>query len=142
MEQAASAPNLNIDSIGCQPTDQPGRWASAWRIKNLGDARAKIRAAWLPHDQFFSENRDYRPPLVVDSLGSIKLEIPVDCQETPGAKIENAFVILRLEYHQQEWRVFARQEVCVDEKGVPHPTCRSVTCQPVVDSGAADLSSG
>ena len=135
--EPASAPKLMIDGISCRSTEQPGRWNIVWRINNLGDTRAEIGAAWLPHDRFFSENREFNPPLLVDSLGSADLEIPVDCQEPPGATIENAFVILRLAYNLREWRVFARQEVYINSQGVPHATCRSVTCQLAGNSGSA-----
>ena len=126
----ADSPNLAVESLSCRPSAQPGSWVCGWRVTNLGETGAEIRAVWLPHDQFLSENREYQPPLLVESQGSVDLEIPVDCREPAGSTIDNAFVILRLEYYQRDWRIFARQEVKLDEKGVPQAMCRSVTWQP------------
>ena len=141
MDQVACAPNLNFETSGCRPTDRSSRWTTAWRVANLGHYTALILAAWLPHDQFMGENQEFQPPLEVPLLGCIDLEVTVECAEAPDTIIENAFVILRLAYCGREWRVYARQQVCLDSRGVPHANCQSVTCNPVggSDSGGSGL---
>ena len=138
MKQASRAdshpPDLGVEGIECRATDHPGRWIGVWRIHNRGDSSAEIAAVWLPHDRFFSDNQEYGPPLALESLGLVDLAVPVDCRETPGSVIDNAFVILRVAYHRREWRVFARQEVRIDKNGVPQAICLSVTCQPAGNS--------
>jgi hypothetical protein len=63
--------------------------------------------------------------------------VVVGCSEAAGTVIENAFVILRVAFLGREWRVFARQQVRVDNQGAPQATCQSVTCQPVGNPDSA-----
>ena len=124
-------PRIELEGMGCRPTRLPFNWTCSWRIRNLDDAPAKILTTWLPHDQFISENLEYQPPLDLPALGFTDLEMVVRCSEEAGTVIENAFVILRVAFRSREWRVFARQQVRVDNQGAPQATCQSVTCQPV-----------
>ena len=137
MEPANLQPRIELEGMGCRPTRRPFNWTCSWRIRNLHDAPAKILATWLPHDQFISENQEHQPPLDLPALGSIDLVVVVGCSEAAGTVIENAFVILRVAFHGSEWRVFARQQVRVDNQGAPQATCQLVTCQPVGDPDSA-----
>ena len=137
MEPANLQPRIELEGMGCRPTLRSFNWTCSWRIRNLVDAPAKILATWLPHDQFISENLEHQPPLDLPALGSIDLVVVVGCSEAAGTVIENAFVILRVAFHGSEWRVFARQQVRVDNQGAPQATCQLVTCQPVGDPDSA-----
>ena len=130
-------PRIEVEGKGCRPTPRPFNWTCTWRIRNLEDSPAQILTTWLPHDRFISENQEHHPPLDLPVLGSIDLEAVVRCSETAGTVIENAFVILRVAFRGSEWRVFARQEVRVDNQGAPQATCQLVTCQPVGNPDAA-----
>ena len=137
MEPANLQPRIELEGMGCRPTLRPFNWTCSWRIRNLVDAPAKILTTWLPHDQFISENQEHQPPLDLPALGSIDLVVVVGCSEAAGTVIENAFVILRVAFHGSEWRVFARQQVRVDNQGAPQATCQLVTCQPVGNPDSA-----
>ena len=137
MEPANLQPRIELEGMGCRPTRRPFNWTCSWRIRNLEDAPAKILTTWLPHDQFISENQEHQPPLDLPALGSIDLVVVVGCSEAVGTVIENAFVILRVAFRGSEWRVFARQQVRVDNQGAPQATCQLVTCQPVGDPDSA-----
>ena len=136
MDPANLEPNIQMEGKDCRPTGLPFQWICTWRIQNLGEAPATILGTWLPHDQFIGENQVHQPPLDLPASGSIVLDAVVRCSEAPGTVIENAFVILRVAYRSREWRIFARQQVRVDNQGAPRATCKSVTCQPVGDQGS------
>ena len=62
------------------------------------------------------------------------LELPVACQELPGARVENAFVILHLVRMGQTWRAFARHLITVDSAGAPQPHCQAISVHPMGDA--------
>lgn len=91
----------------------------------------EVQSAWLPHDKFFSERREFDPPLVLAGLETIYLELDVTCKRLPGEVVENTFLILGLLWQDQPWRVFARHLITVDSAGTPQHRCQSVTIQTV-----------
>ena len=66
---------------------------------------------------------------------SAQLELPVECDEPPGAVVENAFLILRVLSLGEPWRVFARLHVAFDDEGGPQATIEVVTAHPTTTSG-------
>jgi hypothetical protein len=45
--------------------------------------------------------------------------------------VENAFLILRVLWREQPWRIFARLRVVFDQHSVPENTIEVITTQPV-----------
>ena len=112
------------------------RWLVAWHIQNLGQQPLQLLAARLPHSRFRSKERelDPRPKLLPGE--NTRLEFLVACSEPPGTVVENAFLILRVLWLEEPWRVFARLRVVFDGQGEPQTTTEMVTLQPV---GFSDL---
>jgi hypothetical protein len=63
------------------------------------------------------------------------LELPVACHELPGSVVENAYVILRVLWLGQPWRVFVRLRITVDNASIPQHLCESITVHPVGFAG-------
>ena len=135
MEQLGSVPQLRplvrILATGCRAIETSGRWTVSWRIDNLGDRPLEILSAWLPHDKFYSQRSLFNPALQLPPGGTVDLDLPVACQEPPGSRVENAFVILQLVLIGQTWRAFARHLITVDSAGVPQPHCQAISVHPV-----------
>ena len=124
-----------MEAKGCQRFGTSGQWTVTWRIGNLGDRPLEILAAWLPHDKFYSQRRLFDPGLQLPPVGTVDLELPVACQEPPGVRVENAFVILQLLRMGQTWRAFARHLITVDSDGAPQPHCQAISVHPVGAAG-------
>lgn len=62
---------------------------------------------------------------------SAQLEFAVACSGRPGTVVENAFLILRVLWREEPWRIFARLRVVFDEQGGPQTTTEVVTVQRV-----------
>jgi hypothetical protein len=45
--------------------------------------------------------------------------------------VENAFLILRVLWREQLWRILARLRVVLDQHGVPESSTEVITTQPV-----------
>jgi hypothetical protein len=62
---------------------------------------------------------------------SARLALAVACREPAGTVVENAFLILRVLWGEQPWRIFARLRVVFDQHEVPENSTEMVTTQPV-----------
>lgn len=102
------------------------RWHVVWRIGNPDPEQVEIVSAWLPHSGFRSDEWQIAPPMVIPPGGEQPLDSDVSCPATPGAVVENAFLILRL----RDQRVFARLRVTIQPDGAPQAVTETVTSQP------------
>ena len=124
-------PRLLIEAASARATAVRGQWLVAWRLQNLGQEPVEVLSTWLPHDKFLSGQQILHPPLRLLPQESTRLELQVACHEPPGSVVDNAFIILRLRWRQQPWRVFVRHRVVLDDTGAPQHVCQAVSVQPV-----------
>jgi hypothetical protein len=108
----SEAPRLRIEPLA----------ADRWRITNEGPA-IRLLETWLPHGRFRGAAR--RHDLALATGESTTLELPVAASGGPGDRVENAFLILRLE----GWRVLARLLIRFDGAAAAHPEVVVVTSQ-------------
>jgi hypothetical protein len=100
-------------------------------MQNQGQEPIEVLSTWLPHDKFLSGQQTLNPPLRLLPQESTLLELQVACDELPGSVVDNAFIILRLRWREQPWRVFVRHRVVLDDTGAPQHVCRAVSVQSV-----------
>ena len=105
----------------------PGQRIIAWNIQNLGREPLQILSGRLPHSQFRSEERKLSPIPKLLPNESVRLEFSVACSEPPGTIVENAFLILRVLWLEEHWRVLARLRVNFDEEGGPQSITEVIT---------------
>ena len=120
-----------VDQLSRVRSASPDRWLVAWQIKNLGQKTLKILSARLPHSRFRCDERKFDTAVAVGPEESARLELPVKCEERPGTVVENAFLILRVLWSDEPWRVLARLRVSVNQKSEPETTTELVTTQRV-----------
>jgi hypothetical protein len=124
-------PQVRVEQASQQAEPAPGRWRVAWHIQNLGQQPLQLLAARLPHSRFRSEERALTPRPELLPGERAQLEFPIACSELPGTMVENAFLILRVLWLDEPWRIFARLRVVFDEQGEPRTTTELVTVQRV-----------
>jgi hypothetical protein len=88
-------------------------------------------AAGLPHSRFRSEELELSPAPKLLPGESARLALAVACREPAGTVVENAFLILRVLWREQPWRILARLRVVFDQHGVPENSTEVITTQPV-----------
>src|SRR5262249_45997688 len=98
-------------------------------IQNLGDRPLTILATRLPHGKFRGKELRLETPLNVEAKGTTHLELEVRCGEAPGAVVENAFLILRVVYLDNEWLVLARFRVFINTDSMLTSTTERTTAQ-------------
>jgi hypothetical protein len=123
------APNVVVESAGRCAGSACGRWLCIWRIQNLGPEPLQLLTAGLPHSRFRSEEQELSPAPKLSPGESAELALAVACREPAGTVVENAFLILRVLWREQPWRIFARLRVAFDRHGVPENTTEVVTTQ-------------
>ncbi len=122
---------MRIEQVSRAPGPTADRWLIAWDIRNLGRQPLSLLTARLPHSRFRSAERKLTPTPRLEPGESTRLEVSVACRESPGTVVENAFLIFRVLWKKEPWRVFARFRVVFDERGGPQATTELVTTQPV-----------
>jgi len=127
-------PRIRVEQSGRARPDEEGKWRFTWRIHNLEKEAIILRAALLPHGKFRSEPRTFEKGLVAGEGASISLEFSVLCQETPGSVVENAFLILQVDWRQSAWRIFTRFRVFFDKAAKPRTKTELITTQKVGSS--------
>ena len=113
------SPRISVEQSECARLDERGRWHMTWQIHNLEKEAMTLRAAQMPHGKFKSEQRIFEKGIVVRAAGNAAIEFPVICQEAPGSVVDNAFLILQVEWLQSAWRIFVRFQVAFDEAAEP-----------------------
>jgi hypothetical protein len=127
----ALGPTVVVESARPRAASADGRWLCTWRIKNRGQEPFQLLAVGLPHSRFRSEEQELSPAPKLLPGESARLALAVACREPAGTVVENAFLILRVLWGEQPWRIFARLRVVFDQRGAPENSTEVITTQPV-----------
>jgi hypothetical protein len=110
-----ATPVLRVEGFGHYGA--PGGWRVRWRVTNERAWAVRIVSAIQPHSQFRTEETAVERDLA--GHASTDIDLPVRFGETPGAVIENPFLILRIAVGDAEWRVLSRVRVMAGPRGEP-----------------------
>jgi hypothetical protein len=124
-------PRINVEQISVKRSTDPGLWHVGWRIRNLGEKPLEILTARLPHSQFRGAEQALEPASALPPNESALLELSVVCSESPGAIVENAFLILRVLWQERPWLILARMRVEFGDESAPRTTTELITTQEV-----------
>ena len=122
-------PTLEVAQAG-PASGGPGRWRVAFDVANRGAGPAALLALWLPHERF---RRPEQPlaDLVLPPGTTAQLAFEVAFDERPGTEVENCFVILRVDWRDERWRVMTRLTVTAGHDGAPGAATQLVTAHRV-----------
>ena len=90
------------------------------------------------NDRQKGEERKFRPAVNVAAQDHFILDLAIACHEPPNTTIENAFLILFVNWQENQWRFFVRLQVTIDQQGHPAATTESITVQRVGFSGVSN----
>ena|SRR5919109_2069712 len=124
-------PHVVVESTCPGAATACDRWLCTWRIQNRSSEPLQLLAAGLPHSRFRSEEQELSPAPKLLPGESARLALEVACREPAGTVVENAFLILRVLWREQPWRIFARLRVVFDQHHVPENSTEVVTTQPI-----------
>ena len=124
-------PKVVVESACPCAASACGRWLCTWRIQNLSQEPLQLLSAGLPHSRFRSEEQELSPSPELLEGESAQLTLALACCEPAGTVVENAFLILRVLWREQPWRILARLRVVFDQDGVPDNSTIVITTQPV-----------
>ena len=124
-------PQVVVESACPCAASARDRWLCTWRIQNLSQEPLQVLSAGLPHSRFRSEEQELSPAPELIPGESAQLTLAVACREPAGTVVENAFLILRVLWREQLWRILARLRVVFDQHGAPESSTEVITTQPV-----------
>ena len=130
-------PQIAVEQAECGMSKNPGQWLFKWQVRNVTATPMNLLSVRVPHGKFKADERKLGPAAIA-AQGSITLDLVVASQEPPNTVIENAFLILLLDWQENDWRFFARLRITVDRQGCPQTTTESITVQQVGFSGVSD----
>ena len=132
---SGDSPQITVEQINRIKRPRTGHWVFQWRIENRTDHSLRLWSVRAPHGKFKADERELKPGLEIGSGKNSSIELIVVCDEPAGAIVENAFLILLVEWLQAKWRLFVRFRVTIDQQGGPETATELITTQRVGFSG-------
>lgn len=102
-----------------------------WEIRNLGADPVRLLATRLPHGRLRWDEVPFTPAVDIGSSEARRIRLEARCREPAGAEFENAFLILRISWRDEEWLVLARLRVRANAGGAPHAATVLISAQRV-----------
>lgn len=131
-------PSIEVEQAEQSRRERPGPWVFRWRVENKTDKAMRLLSVRVPHGKFKAEERRFLPPVKIAAQDHFVLDLAVACQEPPNTTIENAFLILFVNWQENQWRFFVRLRITVDQEGRPETAPESITVQQVGFSGVSN----
>lgn len=129
------APQIELRQTFANPAGARGHWSVGWSVQNQGADSLSVLSVRLPHGQFRAEEHRFAPMLDLAPGQETEFTISIGCHEPSGLVTENAFLIFHVVRLDEQWRIFVRIRVCVDNDGRPETKVESITTQRVGFSG-------
>jgi hypothetical protein len=131
-------PRIEVEQVERGTSEKLGRWLFQWRVRNATETPMTLFSVRVPHGKFKAEERKFEPVLKIAAQEHFILKVDIACREPPNTIIENAFLILLLNWQENQWRVFVRLQITIDQQGRPATTTESITVQQVGFSGISN----
>lgn len=127
-------------SIGVEQVERsriPDRegWLFRWLVRNQTERAMRLVSVRVPHGKFKAEESKFVPLVELAPKDSFLVEVAVTCDEPPNTTVENAFLILLVDWQESKWRFFVRLQIRINQQGEPDTKTESITAQRVGFSG-------
>ena len=137
MSVESKEPSIEVAQVEQSRSLNPGRWLFKWRVEDKTEKAMRLLSVRVPHGKFKAEERKFLSAAKIAAEDSLILELVVACEEPPETIIENAFLILLVDWQENSWRFFVRLRISVDQQGHPETATESITVQRVGFSGVS-----
>jgi hypothetical protein len=133
-----SEPSIQLGQVEPSRRDNSGRWLFKWRVRNVTETPMSLLSVRVPHGKFKAGEGKFVPPVKIAAEDHFILDLAVACEEPPNTIIDNAFLILLVDWQENQWRFFVRLRISVDHQGHPETATESITVQQVGFSGVSN----
>jgi hypothetical protein len=130
-----TSPAIELRQLAVRRHGAEGCWIIAWTVENTGAESLDLESVRLPHGAFKSAEQPFEPALKLAPAAVAEFQTQVFCRQPTGSVTENAFLIFKVSWLSEDWRVFVRVRVVVNQQGEPQAVSESVTTQKVGFSG-------
>ncbi len=131
-------PKIEVEQVERGASEKLGRWLFKWRLRNVTETPMRLFSVRVPHGKFKAGEREFGPAVKIPAQDQFILDLVVACEEPPNTILENAFLILLVNWQENQWRFFVRLRIRVDQQGAPETITESITVQQVGFSGVSN----
>ena len=131
-------PSIAVEQVEPSRSENSGRWLFKWRVRNATETPMNLLSVRLPHGKFKAEERKFLPQVEIAAQDHFIVDLAVACEEPPNTIVDNAFLILLVNWQENLWRFFVRLRIMVNEPGQPQTKTESITVQQVGFSGVSN----
>jgi hypothetical protein len=128
-------PSIVVEQVEPSRSEKLGRWLFKWRVRNVTETPMSLLSVRVPHGKFKAEERKFLSQVEIAARDHFIVDLAVACQEPPNTIVDNAFLILLVNWQENYWRLFVRLRIMVNEQQQPQTTTESITVQQVGFSG-------
>lgn len=137
MSVANEGPKIEVEQFEPSRSENSGRWLFKWRVRNVTETPMSLLSVRVPHGKFKAEERKFVPSAKIAAQDHFIIDLAVACEEAPNTIVDNAFLILLVNWQENLSRFFVRLRIMVNEQGQPQTKTESITVQQV---GFSDVS--
>jgi hypothetical protein len=127
--------SIGVEQVERSRSANSGEWLFTWRVRNQTQRAMRLVSVRVPHGKFKAEEFKFLAPVEIGAKNSFVLEVAVTCEQPPETVIENAFLILLVDWQESKWRFFVRLQIGINQQGEPDTKTESITAQRVGFSG-------
>ena len=129
----ASGPDIDIHQSG-PAAGEAASWAVSFEVENRGPGPVQLVDAMIPHPKYRAAPHEFGSERLEPGT-CVRFDCSVAFSEAPGDAAENAFVILRVVWRGQTWRVLQRLTVRAGPRGEPTALNENMTAHVVGFAG-------
>jgi hypothetical protein len=126
---------IKVEQVERKSADFPGEWLFTWRVQNNTADPMRLLSIRVPHEKFRATEKTFERPLEISVGTSVTFDMTVFCNQPQESIVENAFLILLIDWRQAHWRLFVRLQIRVNKQAMPDTVIASITVQRVGFSG-------
>lgn len=127
--QLSEEPHISLCQMFVYAEAKKSLWNVGWRIENLDRDVLRLDTVRFPHGQFKADEQRFEPAIILEYGESSEFPVAIECKESPGAIVENAFAIFTGSWREEDWRIFVRLRIDIDNQRRPIATAELSTMQ-------------
>ena len=135
MDVVSEEPSIGVEQAERSRIPDREGWLFRWLVRNQIERAMRLVSVRVPHGKFKAEESKFLAPVEIGAKNSFVLEVAVTCEQPPETVIENAFLILLVDWQESKWRFFVRLQIRINQQGEPDTKTESITAQRVGFSG-------
>lgn len=127
--EVRNGPQISLRQMFVYAERKKGLWRVGWRVDNLSREILQLDAVRFPHSQFKADEQRFEPAIVLAYGEPVEFPTVIACKESAGGVVENGFAIFSSSWREEQWRIFVRLRINIDNEARPIAAAELITTQ-------------